>query len=308
MLYTRLCNPTSHTYGADDVSLNKVAKGYQAQTNEKFSLETNSPKQSMLPPSDQHHTRPADVEKSCATQPGVSWIFAGGFGKIVDAKMEEPRIRDLVCVVGSLLTDGVRTVQSAPLVSMVAQTMLIKLMTESPTQIKSFEGTLRLRAMEMFCNGDWRNICSSSGRHSALMLIGVNKAGLLGSLFSANIVTAKDIAICLTVLLEDIQFDRLCAIHALLYADDRLRKKRNLPALIELKEKLRAVDPLTNLSLWGTVPHSQALIQDVFDTIKGWMVVRARKREQHIFTGSYFTWTLPSRAIGPRLRGMRNKA
>ncbi|KAG1776544.1 hypothetical protein EV702DRAFT_339017 [Suillus placidus] len=308
------CTATSHTCSADDVSSNNVAEDYQPKADEKFSLETNDPEENALPPSDQHHACPSDPHNSFVTQPGKSPVFARGFGKTADAKMEELRVHGLGFVVESLLTAGVQSVQSAPLVSMVVQTMLDRLTNESPKQMKRLEKTLRLGAMKAFRlhwkpDGEWRNICSTSGRHSALTLIGVNKAGLLGSLFSANIVTADDIALCLSMLLEDIHFDRLCAIHALLlYADDRLCKQRNLPALTRLKEELRIVDPLTHLYLWGPVPHSQALVQDIFNTIEGWMAVQAHKREQcRIFAESDST---PSKAVGPQMRAgrMRNKA
>ncbi|KAG1789150.1 uncharacterized protein HD556DRAFT_1447213 [Suillus plorans] len=293
-LIRETCTPTSHTCNTNGVSSSKVAGRYQHKTNEKFSLKTNIPEQ-RLPPSDQHPARLADTENNCVTQPGKSSIYAKGFRKIVEAKMEELRVHGLDFVVESLLTDGVQNVDSALLVSMVVQTMLIKLTKESPKQIKGLERILRVRAMNMFrlhwrSDGNWKNICSTSGQYSALTLTGVNKAGLLGSLFSANIVTAEDIAICLFVLLEDIHFDRLCAIHALLlYADNRLCDPQNLPVLLKLKEKLRVVDPLTNLCLWGPVPHSQALVQKIFDIIEGWMVdiVRAYKREQgRVFAGS----------------------
>ncbi|KAG1903714.1 uncharacterized protein F5891DRAFT_83267 [Suillus fuscotomentosus] len=306
--------PTPHTC-MDDVSSSKVAGRYQPKTEGKFSLKTNSPKQNALSPNDQHY--PANTENSRVTQSGKSSIYAEGFRKIVEAKMAELRVHGLDFVVESLLTDGAQHVDSALLVSMVVQTMLIKLTKESPKQIKGLERILRVRAMNMFrlhwkSDGHWKNICSTSGQYSALTLKGVNKAGLLGSLFSANIVTADDIAICLFMLLEDIHFDRLCAIHALLlYADNRLCDPQNLPVLLKLKEKLRVVDPLTNLCLRGPVPHSQALVQKIFDIIEGWMIniVHAYKREQgRIFAGSYPTWKPPSNAMGPRLRRMRNEA
>ncbi|KAG2058117.1 hypothetical protein BDR06DRAFT_1018743 [Suillus hirtellus] len=316
-LIRKTCTPTLHTCSTDDVSSSKVAGRFQPKTlNEEFSLKTNIPER-RLPPREQHPARLADTENSRVTQPGQSSNYAEGFRKIVEAKMEELRVHGLDFVVESLLTDGVQNIDSALLVSMVVQTMLIKLTKESPKQIKGLERILRVRAMNMFrlhwkSDGHWKNIRSTSGQYSALTLKGVNKAGLLGSLFSANIVTAEDIAICLFMLSEDIHFDRLCAIHALLlYADNRLCDPQNLPVLLKLKEKLRVVDPLTNLCLWGPVPHSQALIQKIFDIIEGWMIniVHAYKREQgRIFAGSYPTGTPPSNAMGPRLRRMRNEA
>jgi hypothetical protein len=111
-------------------------------------------------------------------------------------------------------------------------------------------------------DGDWRRICSTSDQHSSLTLIGVNKAGLMGALFCAKVVTAQDIAICLSMLLEEIHFDRLCAMHAmLLHADDRLCKTRNLAALNKFKEGLSVVDPVTDMYLWAPAPHARALLQ-----------------------------------------------
>ncbi|KAG1719185.1 hypothetical protein EDB19DRAFT_1648658 [Suillus lakei] len=217
--------------------------------------------------------------------------------------MEELRVHGLSFAVESLLTAGVQTVQSTPLISMVVRTMLVRLTKESPKQAKHFERTLRVGAMEVF-RLHWKpvDISSTSGRHSALTLIGVNKAGLLGSFFSAKVATAEDIALCLSMLSEEIHFDRLCAMHALLlYADDRLCKRPNLPALMQFKARLHLVDPLTDLYLWGPAPHSQALVQDIFDTIEGWMAVQAHKREQiRIF--SEICRKPPLKAVGPRMR------
>lgn len=113
-----------------------------------------------------------------------------------------------------------------------------------------------------FQDGDWRNICFTTGQHSILTLTGINKASLLGSLFSANIVTADDIGLCLSLLLGHIHFDRLCAIHALLScADYRVCEQKHLSAFLHLQKMLRVVDPLTGLYMWGPEPHSQALIQ-----------------------------------------------
>jgi hypothetical protein len=345
--------PTSYKCGTDNVSSNNITKGYQPKAHEKFSRKTNTLKERALPPSGQHRSFFSDAENSFITQPGQFPIFTGGFETIVDVKMEELRVHGLAFVVKSLLTDGVQSVQSAPLVSMIVHTMSDRLMKETPKKVKRLERALRVSAMEVFRlhwkpvksfsadrengstkryfqDGEWRNISSTSGRHSALTLTGVNKAGLLGSLFSANIMTADDIALCLTMLSEETHFDRLCAIHALLlYADDRLCRQQNLSALIKLKGELRIVDPLTGLYTWGPVPHSRALIQvsirtsigcnhvqvnlfqDILDTIEGWMAVQAHKRKQcRIVAESYSTQKPPLKAVRPRTRAgrMRNKA
>ncbi|KAG2076335.1 hypothetical protein BDR04DRAFT_1228215 [Suillus decipiens] len=250
----------------------------------------------VLLPTNQYYSCPSNSENSCITQPYESPIFTGEFEKIIDVTMEELRVRGFGFVVESLLIAGAQSVQSAPLFSMVVQTTLDRLAKKSPKQMTCFERTVRAKTMELFhvhwkAGGHWRNICSTSSQYSARTLIGVNKAGLVGSLFSANVVMAEDIALCLSTLLEDIHFDRLCAIHALLvYADDRLCKQRNLPAIIGLKEKLRVVNPLTGLYLWAPVPHARAIMQDIFDTIEGWMAVQAHKREQcRNLIGSYST-------------------
>lgn len=298
--------PTSHIRRADNIPSNNIAKGYLPKANKKFSLKkTKRRKQRALPPRSQHHSRPSDAEKTFVTQPNKPPIVAGWFKTIVDAKMEELRAYGLAFVVKSLLTAGAQGVQSAPFVSLVADTMLDRLAKKSPKKMKRLERTLRVGAMEAFrlywkSDGDW-------SRHSVFSLTGVNKASLLGSLFTVDIVTAGDIGLCLTMLLAHIHFDRLRAIHALLlHADDRLCNQQHLPALIQLQNKLRIVDPRTGLYLWGPVPLSQALIQDILVTIDGWMTVQAYKREHcRMFVESYSTRQPPSWAVGPRLRAGR---
>lgn len=161
-LIRETCTPTSHTCSTGDVSSSKVVGCYQPKTlDEKFSLKTNIPER-RLPPRDQHPAHLADTESNCVTQPGKSSIYAEGFRKIVEAKMAELRVHGLDFVVESLLTDGVhRNVDSALLVSMVVQTMLIKLTKESPKQIKGLERILRVRAMNMF-RLHWKSVESFS--------------------------------------------------------------------------------------------------------------------------------------------------
>ena len=142
----------------------------------------------------------------------------------------------------------------------------------------------------------------------------------MGSLFYANVVTAEDITLCLSMLLEEIHLDRLCAIHAMvLHADDRLCKSRNLPALMQFKDRLLLVDPVSNVYLWNLVPHAQTLLQvgfgiwclchyvrtkhlqDILDTIEDWMIRQADKREH--YRESYLSQKRPPVAVvGPRLR------
>ncbi|KAG2123214.1 hypothetical protein BD769DRAFT_1670299 [Suillus cothurnatus] len=293
------CTPTLHTYSVDDVSSKNIAEGYQPKVDEKFSLETNGPEENALPPSNRHHSRLSDAENSCVMQPDKSRSSLESSEELSMLKWKNSESMAL-------------SLQSAPLVSMVVQTILDRLANESPKEMKRLKRALRVGATEVFRlhwkpDGEWKNICSTSGQHSTLTLIGVNKAGLMGSLFSANVVTAEDIALCLSILLEDIHFDRLCAIHALLLnADNRLCKQRNLPVLVQLKEKLRIVDPLTDMYLWGPVPHSQALMQDIFDTIEGWVAIQAHKREQ---CRILYSTQKPPKVVGPRMRAgkLRNK-
>jgi hypothetical protein len=86
----------------------------------------------------------------------------------------------------------------------------------------------------------------------------------MGSLYCAKVVTAEDIALCLSMLLDEVHVDRLCAMHAmLLRADDRLCKTRNLAALKQFKERLFLIDPITHMYIWAPAPHThaQALLQ-----------------------------------------------
>jgi hypothetical protein len=144
------CTPTSHTYSVVDVSSNKVAEGYQPKGDGKFSLKTNGPEENALPPSNRHHSCPSDAENSCVTQPDKSPIFSGEFGRIVDFQMEELRVHGFGFVVKSLLTAGVQSLQSAPLVSMVVQTILDRLVNESPKEMKRLKRALRVGATEVF--------------------------------------------------------------------------------------------------------------------------------------------------------------
>ncbi|KAG0703574.1 hypothetical protein DFH29DRAFT_998399 [Suillus ampliporus] len=305
----------SDTCSTDNISsTDDFYESCQHKADKQSSLETNDSEEHALPPSDQDNSCPSDAEGSLFTRPGGSPMFAGGFEEIVDIKIEELRVHGSGFVVDSLLAAGVESVQSAPLISMVVRTMLHRMTKQSSTQAKSFERALHAGALELFGqhwkpDGDWRHISSTSGRHSALTLIGVNKAGLMGSLFTAKVITAEDIAICLSILLEEIHFDRLCAMHALLlYADDRLCKTQNLPALIQLKARLFLVDPITELYLWAPVPHARTLLQDILDIIEGWMAVQVHKRKK--YDASYASRKPHLKAVGPRMREgrIRNKA
>ncbi|KAG1737582.1 uncharacterized protein EDB91DRAFT_484850 [Suillus paluster] len=308
---TLVSEVASDTCGTDIVSSTDFSEGCQPKADEQSSLEIKDSDKNVLSPSDHDHLCPSDAEGSSFTQPGGSPILAGGFEEIVDVRLEELRVRGLGFIVESLLAAGVESVQSAPLISMVVRTMSHRMTKKSPTEAKRFEKALRERALEVFRqywkpDGDWRHISSTSGRHSALTLIGVNKAGLMGSLFSAKVVTGGDIALCLSMLEEEVHFDRLCAMHALLlYANDKLCKTRNLPALTQLKARLSHVDPVTGLYLWAPAPHARTLLQDISDIIEGWMVVQADKRKRYHPSDS--SPRPPLKAVGPRMREGRTR-
>ncbi|KAG2134801.1 hypothetical protein DEU56DRAFT_404169 [Suillus clintonianus] len=318
------CTPTSDTVAlggvaSDTCSTVDVSEGRQPNADEKSSHETNDPEETALPLSDQDHSYPSDTKSMFVMQPGESPVLAAPFEEIVDAKMKELRIYGLGFVTECLLAAGLQSVESGPLISKLVQSILQRIKKESRTQAKRLEMLLRLGSMEMFrrhwkSNGHWRHISSTSGRHSDYTLMGVNKAGLVGSLFSAKVMMAEDISLCLSMLLEEIHFDRLCAMHALLlYADDRLCKTANLPALMQFQTRLRLVDPRTDMYLWGPVPDAQAMMQDIFDTIEGWMAIQAHRREQlqyRTFLASCSGRKPPLKTVGPRMRvgRMRNKA
>ncbi|OAX42234.1 hypothetical protein K503DRAFT_388780 [Rhizopogon vinicolor AM-OR11-026] len=297
---------TSDACMAHNISSNPASEACPLTMDRQASVESNKSAASALPQSNTNHSCPPDVESSLVSQ-SESPVFARAFEDIVNDKIEEMRLHGLDFVVQSLLATGAQSAGSAPIVSMVVHATISKLTKDSATQAKSFEQAFRIRALEVFrrhwkLDGDWRRICSTSDQHSALTLTGVNKAGLMGSLFRTNVVTAEDIAVCLSILLDEVHFDRLCAMHAmLLHADDRLCKSRNLAALKQFREQLFIVDPVTNMYLWAPALHARALLQDIYDNIEGWMAIQANKRER--FHESYLTRRQPpAKAVGPRLR------
>ncbi|OJA15164.1 hypothetical protein AZE42_08926 [Rhizopogon vesiculosus] len=297
---------TSDTCMTGNISANTGSEACPPTVGGRVSVETNKSAASALPQSNENHSCPSDVESSLVSQ-SESPVFARAFEDIINDKIEEMRLHGLDFVVQSLLATGAQSVGSASVVSMVVRATISKLTKDSTTQAKSFEKALRIRALEVFrrhwkLDGDWRRICSTSDQCSTLTLIGVNKAGLVGFLFCANVVTAEDIVVCLSILLDEVHFDRLCAMHAmLLHADDRLCKNRNLAALKQFKERLFIVDPVTDMYLWAPAPHTRALLQDIYDKIEGWMAIQANKRER--FRESYLTRKQPpAKAVGPRLR------
>ena len=84
----------------------------------------------------------------------------------------------------------------------------------------------------------------------------------MGGLFSEKISSAKDIHLCLTLLLDgEKRFGRLCAIHALLVqANDKLCKNRNLPALMHFKDDITYISEESGEYIWATDPQSKSLI------------------------------------------------
>ncbi|KAF9224886.1 hypothetical protein BS17DRAFT_766226 [Gyrodon lividus] len=229
------------------------------------------------------------------------------FHEMVDSGIADYRARGMGPFVESLVISGVETIQSASLVSNSAHAIIKKITRMSYMEGKRLEKAIRVAAMEMFRqhwkpDGDWVEVSSTSVNHSSLTLRGVNKAGFMGSLFNAKVATAEDIALCLSLLVEgDKHFDRLCAMHAvLIQANDKLCKNRNLPALMCLKENITAKDPESGEDVWATSPHSNAILKDMLDTIKGWVATQTLKRVR--YRASAMNRTIPRRAIGPRLR------
>lgn len=112
-------------------------------------------------------------------------------------------------------------------------------------------------------DGDWIEVSSTSRKHSYLTLRGVNKAGLMGSLYNAKVVSAEEVFLCLCLLLEgEKHFDRLCAMHALLVqANDKLCKSRNLPTLMEFRAQLTIKDTVSGVYKWAPASPAVTIIQ-----------------------------------------------
>lgn len=94
------------------------------------------------------------------------------------------------------------------------------------------------------------------------MPYGINIASLIGSLFDEKMSPAKDIHLCMSLLLEgEKRHDRLCAMHALLVqANDKLCKNRNLPALMQVRDGIVSINRETGEYLWATAPRSKTII------------------------------------------------
>ena len=91
---------------------------------------------------------------------------------------------------------------------------------------------------------------------------GINIASFIGSLFDTRIFTARDIHLCLSLLLEgEKRFDRLCAMHALLVqANDKLCKNRNIAELMRFRHGITSRDGKSGEYLWVTTPHSKMIL------------------------------------------------
>lgn len=230
------------------------------------------------------------------------------FQELVDSSISEIHARGIEPFVESLLISGVETVQAATAVSFIAHGIIKQLFQQSYTEARDLSGAIRIGTMEMFrqhwkADGDWIEVSSTSRKHSFLTLRGVNKAGLMGSLFNAKVVSAEDVSLCLSLLLEgEKHFDRLCAMHALLVqANDKLCKSRNLPILMEFRAQLTAKDIVSGLYKWAPASPAVTILQDILDTIDGWMDTQAIKRMR--YQAATKSRAVPPQAVGPRLRG-----
>ncbi|KAH7883028.1 hypothetical protein F5I97DRAFT_1816109 [Phlebopus sp. FC_14] len=227
------------------------------------------------------------------------------FQEMVENGIADYRARGAGPLVETLIIAGVETIQSAIWVSMSANAIVKKVTKSSGTEGKNLEKAVRVAAMEMFRQHwqpvNWFAVCSTSSQHSAMTLRGVNKAGFMGSLFTARVATAEDIALCLSLLLEgEKHFDRLCAMHAVLVqANDKLCKNRNLAALMHFKETVTSKDELGEY-LWAQTAHARTILKDILDTIEGWVATQTLKRVRN--RASTMSRVFSKKAVGPRLR------
>ncbi|KAG6337012.1 hypothetical protein ID866_2072 [Astraeus odoratus] len=227
---------------------------------------------------------------STTSSPRSSPPFQIQFHEVVENSIAEIRARGIEPFVDSLLISGIESIQAAAPASMVAHAVIREILKESYTESRDLTKAIRVGAMAMFrqhwkLDGNWVEISSTSGNHSSATLRGVNKAGLMGSLFTARVATADDVFLCLALLLEgQTHFDRLCAMHALLVqANDKLCKSRNFSALKAFETQLTVADPVSGQYAWAPSSHAQAILEDILDTIAGWMDAQAIKRSMDIW-------------------------
>ncbi|KAI6015119.1 hypothetical protein F5J12DRAFT_781172 [Pisolithus orientalis] len=247
------------------------------------------------------------------------------FQATVDRGVADICQRGIRPFVHSLLLSGVETIQSAPLVSRLANAAIQRISNISYMEAKELTKAIRVGALEMFQNhwkpvrgsdmlaapdgnanhlqdGDWGQVSSTSTDCSPFGSRGLNTAGLMGSLFNAKVVPAEDILLCLFFLLEgEKRFDRLCAMHALLVqANDQLCKSRNLQELTRFTNLLSIRDPTSGCFAWAPTLHAHAILQDIFDGIRSWKRIQAIKSQRYEARAK--NRLIPPHAAGPRLR------
>lgn len=229
------------------------------------------------------------------------------FREIVDNSVAQIRSGSIQPFVDSLLISGVETIQSASLVSEIAHAVIQQISNTSYVEAKELTKAIRTGALEMFQrhwkpDGDWYKVSSTSTECSLSTWQGLNKAGLMGSLFNVQVATAEDIFLCLFILLEgEKHFDRLCAMHALLVqAIDQLCKGHNLRNLMRFMDSLNVRDPMSGCFAWARTPHARAMLEDIFDAIAGWKFIQAIKSQQH--EARAMNRLIPPHIVGPRLR------
>lgn len=95
-----------------------------------------------------------------------------------------------------------------------------------------------------------------------LVLTGVNIAGFVGSLFSAGIVTAEDIHLCLDLLVNSsVDFLRLRAMHALIvHANDKLCKTKHAPFMRRFRQQVSVQCRRSGHFIWGRNELSRLLV------------------------------------------------
>lgn len=230
------------------------------------------------------------------------------FREIVDRSVAQICSRSIQPFVDSLLISGVETIQSASLVSEIARAVIQQISNTSYMEAKELTKAIRIGALEMFQRhwkpeGDWYKVSSTSIECSLSTGQGLNKAGLMGSLFNVQVATVEDIFSCLFLLLEgEKHFDRLCAMHALLVqANDQLCKGHNLRNLARFMNSLNVRDPVSGRFAWAPTPHARAMLEDIFDAIAGWKCIQAIQSQQ--YEARAMNRLIPPHTVGPRLRG-----
>ncbi|KAH7910394.1 hypothetical protein BJ138DRAFT_1126911 [Hygrophoropsis aurantiaca] len=233
-------------------------------------------------------------------------VFTPSFQRMVADGVEMFRTQGATALIKSLLQSGVEDYRSASPVAWIAQGIIKEMIRCDQTTGKNLERALRAAAMQMFrqhwkYDGDWALVASTLTEEPSFMTLrGINIAGFLGSMFSARIGTAEDVALCLSLLLEGSpHFDRLCAMHALLVqANDKLCKNRNRHSILRFREAITLKDKVTGTYLWAPSEHAHFLLQDMLATIDGWIATQTIKRDR--YNANFAARFAPTRIIGPR--------